>query len=30
VGVLFDIWFRANDRNAALMRAYLSGSRDQG
>ncbi len=23
VGVLFDIWFRANDRNAALMRAFL-------
>ena len=23
VGVLGDIWFRANDRNAALMRAYL-------
>jgi Domain of unknown function (DUF4112) len=22
-GVLGDIWFRANDRNAALMRAYL-------
>jgi hypothetical protein len=33
VGVLFDIWFRANDRNAALMREYLgqrSGVRDQG
>ena len=23
VGVLGDIWFRANDRNTALMRAYL-------
>jgi hypothetical protein len=23
VGVLADIWFRANDRNAALMREYL-------
>ena len=23
IGVLGDIWFRANDRNAALMRAYL-------
>ena len=23
VGVLGDIWFRANDRNAALMREYL-------
>lgn len=23
VGVLADIWFRANDRNAALMRDYL-------
>lgn len=23
VGVLADIWFRANDRNAALMRAFL-------
>ena len=27
VGVLGDIWFRANDRNAALMRAYLQQSR---
>jgi hypothetical protein len=26
VGVLADIWFRANDRNAALMREFL----DQG
>jgi hypothetical protein len=24
VGVLADIWFRANDRNAALMREYLN------
>ena len=23
VGVLADIWFRANDRNAALMREFL-------
>jgi hypothetical protein len=23
IGVLGDIWFRANERNAALMRAYL-------
>ena len=30
VGVFFDIWFRANDRNAALMRDYLNGIRDQG
>jgi hypothetical protein len=28
VGVLADIWFRANDRNAALMREYLEQRRD--
>jgi hypothetical protein len=25
VGVLGDIWFRANERNAALLRDYLAG-----
>ena len=25
VGILADVWFRANDRNAALMREYLAG-----
>ena len=25
VGVLADVWFKANERNAALMREYLEG-----
>ena len=28
VGPLADLWFRANDRNAELMRAFLSSSTD--
>jgi len=30
VGALADIWFRANDRNAALMRRYLREPTDTG
>ncbi len=27
IGFLADIWFKANDRNAELMRAYLTARR---